>query len=702
MNFNDIKTDLEEEINIDDFKISDIEAKKIKNKEIVDTKDIRKKLKPLNLIKNKFIKLIKNNTKNFDSLVYNQKLKDINLVKKVKLSLFFNKNPFNRNYFSFKNLVRPNFLKKIWIIFVCFMVFLFIDKIVVEYTINSWYKKIISIKKSKNIWDTKLLINNAKFDFILWSFLFKPFLLIPNNSINSWYNIIAWWKQLTHLLDNLLEIYTKSFHFIEKKWLNNVSLSNLLFNLRWDFLNTEKELNNTIYYYDKVKNINNKEFNGKFKTAISYLKLLKSRLIIINNNYDNFLNLLWHNKAKIYLVVLQNSDEIRPTWGFMWSMWLIKIFAWKIISFETKDVYALEWNLKKIKYNKLKAPKGINTLTENFWLRDSNYYVDTEKSSNSINYFIKKTGYNIDGIIYLNKNIILDFLKLTWPIEMKQLWENITSDNFSRTISLLVEAKLFKKWTLWTPKEILFSFIDSFKNKLLLDKDYFNYSKIIIKNILSRDIMIYSFNWEENNLLTKLWLNWKINYEKYIDFSYPVYTSISWNKSDRYIKRTYEKEIKQNPDCSVDTNLNIISRHTYNKTEEEKLKTLIKKYNIKNTFKTLYIQWAWENRQYVRVLLPKNSIIKKSNKYSIHKLDKFNMVDFFLNTRKTETTSFNINYTVVNKKCRKYNYTFYKQPWIKNYNFKIKNVLQSKKIDNKNYNIEKNWIEEDFTYNIFK
>jgi len=702
MNFNDIKTDLEEEININNFKISDIDAKNIKNKEIVDIKDIRKKLKPINLIKNKFIKLIKNNTKNFDSLIYNKKLKDIDLVKKVKFSLFFNKNPFDKNYFSIKILVRPNFLKKISIIFVFFIIFLFLDKILVEYTVNSWYKKIISIKKSKNIWEIKLLINNSKFDFILWNFLFNPFLLIPNNSINSWYNIIAWGKQLTHLLDNLLEIYTKSFYFIEKKWLNNVLLSNLLLNLKWDFLNIEKELNNTIYYYDKVKNINNKEFNDKFQIAISYLKLLKSRLNIINNNYDNFLALLWHNKAKTYLVILQNNDEIRPTWWFMWSMWLIKIFAWKIISFETKDVYALEWDLKKVKYNKLKAPKGINTLTEKFWLRDSNYYVDIKKSSNSINYFITKAGYNVDWIIYLNKSIILDFLNLTWPIEMKQLWENITSENFSRTISLLVEAKIFKKWTLWTPKKILFNFIDSFKNKLFLDKDYFNYFKIIFKSILSRDIMIYSFNSEENNLLTKLWLNWKINYNDSIDFSYPVYTSISWNKSDRYIKRTYEKKIKQNFDCSISTNLNIISRHTYSKDEESKLKILIKKYNIINTFKSLYIQWYWENRQYVRVLLPKESIIEKSKKYLIHKLDKFTMVDFFLNTRKTETTNFNINYTIINKKCKKYNYIFYKQPGIKKYNFKIKNVLQSKNKDNKNHNIEKNWIEEDFTYNVFK
>jgi len=704
MSLNDIKTDLDEDINsFEDFEVNKISANIINNnhkknnkkeEDTLDTSDIRKKVKKIDLIKNKFIRIMQNNTRNFDGIIIKTRLKDINLKQKSNFPLVFNKNPFNRNYLSLKNIIRPYFLKKVGIIFIAFILFLLIDKFIVEYNINSGYKKIISLKESKNIQDAQLLVNNAKLNFIIWDFLFKPFLLIPNNNIEIWYNIIAWWKRLASLWDNLLQIYVDFSSFINGKWLNNVLISNLLLNLRSDFIKTEKNLDNTLYYYDKIKNINNDKIKDKFILWVNYLRLFKNKLSIINKDYDSFLNIFWHSYEKTYLILFQNNDEIRATWGFMWSIGIIKIFKWQITDFKTKDIYAIEWDLKKSKYKKLKAPKGINRLTDNFWLRDSNYYANIEKSSNSIKYFIEKSWIDIDWILYLNKNLILDFLKITWSVDIKDIWETITDENFSRMMSLLVEAKIFQKWTLWTPKQILFDFIDNFKNKLLTDKDYFNYLKVIFKNIISRDIMFYSFNPKENLLLTKLWVNWFINYSKYLDFNYVIYTSISWNKSGRYMKRTYTKEIKQNGDCSIKTNLNIKSKHTYNKIEENKLKNIIKKYNIKDLSSTLYIQWAWENRQYVRVLLPKDSIVKKSKKYKIYNQKDFTMLEFFLTTRPWEIVDFNINYTIKNKVCKKYDYIFYKQAWIKDYDFIIKNTKKD--------NIQKNWIDKDFTYNIWK
>jgi hypothetical protein len=71
-------------------------------------------------------------------------------------------------------------------------------------------------------------------------------------------------------------------------------------------------------------------------------------------------------------------------------------------------------------------------------------------------------------------------------------------------------------------------------------------------------------------------------YPSTLDFAYPVFTSISGNKSDRYIKRNFEKEIKINEDCSVDTKLIITQRHSFTKGNEEFLKFIMDKYKIDN------------------------------------------------------------------------------------------------------------------------
>ncbi|MDR1987499.1 MAG: hypothetical protein LBQ24_01725 [Candidatus Peribacteria bacterium] len=52
--------------------------------------------------------------------------------------------------------------------------------------------------------------------------------------------------------------------------------------------------------------------------------------------------------------------------------------------------------------------------------------------------------YKIDGIIYINQNIILDLLDKIDGVDSKILEQKITKDNFSLIVSTLVEAKVFK------------------------------------------------------------------------------------------------------------------------------------------------------------------------------------------------------------------------------------------------------------------
>ena len=681
-NINDIFENIESELDISHtYTNKNLDAW---SKNIQTTNDLIKKLDNVDLGGIKNVSIQKAKTKNFDSAMSDKRLQNIDLSSKPSFFEIVKKSIKWRTTITwipisvFKERVyfTKGFFQKMLLFFSFFWLFLVIDKFLIENRINIWYQKIISIKE--NSWDINYVeknINNARLDFIIWDMLFKPFLLIPNETIKNWYFILQWWKNLTKLLDESIQTYIATKTFIDSKWgIANVELSNLLVNLKEDFWYITNKLYETILSYDKVWNIGDQEINIKLDFAKDKLQSWYKILDIINRDFDIFLNLLAHKWEKKYLILFQNNDEIRATWGFIWSLATVTLKNWKVTDFIKDDVYAYEWEINKMYTDKKPSPEWLNKITKTFWLRDANYFADFEASSKSINFFLEKINKDVDWIIYINQNTFLDFLKLTWWIVFEELWNTITEDNFSLVISTLVESQAFKIWTLWSPKQILFDFANVFLDKLKNDKDYYAYLDIIIKNIKSRDLVIYSFNPDENNLLWKLWLNWKINYFETLDFAYPFYTSIWWNKSDRYIELKYKKEITQNIDCSIDTNLRIYRTHFFSKFEEKKVNDLLDKYPLKDKTRkdVINIQWRWENRVYTRVILPKDAIVEPNYWMTINKYDNSTVLGFYINTRLLETTNYNINYKLENKDCNTYSYKFYKQPWVRDYFMEIK------------------------------
>lgn len=703
---NDIHEDFES--NIDIVNIYDSKQLKVSKRNNNSTIDIINNLDDISLLSKKYPCIYKSNTKNFDWLLRDKRLKNINLVNKpnffhrltlsLKGKMTITGSPVS--IFSKRLLFSKNFFKNISIFFSLLLLLWILDKFVVENRINSGYKKLIEIKK--NSWDINLVtknINDSKFDFILSEILYSPFTFIPNNNIKNWYYIIQWWKNLTKLLDDSIHIYLAAKNFIDKSgWIENIELTNLLANLKNDYSNLIRLLYMTIINYDNIEKIPDSNLNNKLNYTKDKLRIAYNLLDILNKDFDIFLNILGHNDEKKYLVLFQNNDEIRPTWWFIWSLAIVTVKKWKVIGFAKDDIYAYEWEVNKVFKEKLPAPEWLNKITDTFWLRDSNYYIDFDRSSKSINFFLKKINKDVDWIIYINQNTFLDFLRHTWWIQFEQLWWKVTDKNFSLVISTLVESQAFKVWTLWTPKKILFDFANEFLKIIKEKKDYFAYMDIILKNIKSRDLVIYSFNSEENNLLWKLWINWEINYSNSLDFAYPVYTNIWWNKSDRYIELKYKKQIEKNVDCSIDTNLDIYRTHYFSKQEEQKVIDLLDRYPLKDKTKKdiINIQWKWVNKAYVRVLLPKSAIVKEKKWMTVNKNGLVTVVSFYLNTRVLESIHYNIEYKIPNNECSDYSYTLYKQPGIRNYKMEISNIWTYWK-DNDNI-LKINWIEWDYIY----
>jgi len=691
MKIYDIQTDLSEDIDITNSEKSEIVQTKEKLKQSSDI--FFKKMTKISLKNPRIIYMIDNATKNFDSLWKNISYQDIFLAHKNHIDFWKN---LSIHIFQWtKNIltsIKKNYSHKKYALYIIIaLICVYTDKLLVEHFVNKWYTTLISIKEAQNEKEVQKKLNDAKFDFIIWDFLYTPFKILPGSTIKTWTHVIEWWKELARFGDESMKLYSLLKIFFDQKWIENVSVTHLIENLYPHLSDLENILYDAYAHFWSIDSLGSHERDIILKKNTKRLETILLYIHTLNINSAEIVAALWKEDIKKYMVVFQNNDEIRPTGGFMWSTGLVSIYQWKIIDFEPSDIYAYEWDINKTYTDKIPAPEGLNKITPTFWLRDANYFLDIARSSETIRDFLKYADVQIDGVVYINQNIVRDILRILGWVEFLNHTETITADNFSPLISTIVEAKLSQKWSLGTPKQVLFDFQKEFFKALKEQKKYGAYIKTILEHIQSRDIFIYSFHPEMEKILKKLHITWFNHYSDTLDFSYPVMSSLSGNKSDRYIDTSYSKQVIPWDNCSIDTHLTITRRHLFNKTDEKELSDIFARYAIRDTETMMTIQWKSQNHQYIRILLPPHAIIEKQAGMLIEKHKYFQVVSFYTRTEITQTTENTIQYTLPNKTCRPYQYILYKQPGISEY---AMNFSEWKN------NFEIVWIKQNFIYNI--
>ena len=630
----------------------------------------------ISLYEKQEISLKRKTWKHFDSLERKSAFSSMFKMKDIKLKS-------KKTSFTFTpySLAFRRYIKSIWVygsmimlsLFLIFCLLLgFLDKIIIENRVNAGYEKLLQVKQG--IGWLELIqknVNNSRFDLLISDILFTPFKIFPGEKISSVKHVISWWRYVSRWLDDSLGLYSSIEEFTKEKQLNKIYFTQLFLNIYPTLEEIKKSLNSSLKHYKSITWLPSHKLEQQRILAIDGIEKLEWYISKITENYPAFLDILWHDKRKRYLIVFQNADEIRPTGGFMWSMWLLEVFRGRVQLFQKKDVYAIEWDLKKSDYERLPAPKWINELTDTFGLRDANYYVNLKDSSQTIKFFTDRAWIDLDGIIYINQNILLNLLEVSWGVYFEPLDMDITSENFSELMSLVVEAKTFKQGTLWTPKQVLFDFMEVFTQRLLSDGNYFDYLKVLIHDVESRDIMMWSFNEDENEFLSIMWINGKIDYDSSLDYMYPVYTSLSWNKSDRYMDRSYTIDVTRVEDsCDFAISTQIKSSHNMPETRRKFIQNIMSAYNL-DTPNLFQIQWAARNRQFMRIILPTNSEITPQAWSEIVDYGQRKWIEFFLETPEQQAVFYDYEYILRNPTCSAYSTKVYKQPWIQSYDVEL-------------------------------
>lgn len=269
--------------------------------------------------------------------------------------------------------------------------------------------------------------------------------------------------------------------------------------------------------------------------------------------------LLGKDSEKNYLLVFQNNNEIRPTGGFIGSFAEVRVKDGKFEKIELPGAgsYQLQGSLKVA----LEPPAPLQLLKAKWEFQDANWFADYPTSAKKIAWFYAKSGGpSVDGVIALNTNLILDFLKITGPIDLPQYKKTITADNFIAEIQKQVEIDYDK--TQNKPKQILADLLPLVLDKILNEKNNFvPFILALNKNLNQKNLLVYLEDQAlEKEIVAQGW-GGEIKENKSGDYLAVVNTNIAGGKTDGVITQTVEQKSVIGLDGSVINTVKVERKH---------------------------------------------------------------------------------------------------------------------------------------------
>jgi hypothetical protein len=163
--------------------------------------------------------------------------------------------------------------------------------------------------------------------------------------------------------------------------------------------------------------------------AVGELSDLRKATGDVDKLLSLFISLAGFKDPRTYLVLLQNSQELRPTGGFIGSVAIASFADGRLTNLDVQDVYTFDGQLK----GHVDPPIPIRELLgeEHWYLRDSNWDPDFKEAGAKAAWFYEKeTGTTVNGVIGISTPFIMDILTATGPIELTDYKDRITADNF--------------------------------------------------------------------------------------------------------------------------------------------------------------------------------------------------------------------------------------------------------------------------------
>jgi hypothetical protein len=326
------------------------------------------------------------------------------------------------------------------------------------------------------------------------------------------------------------------------------------------------------------------------KTSLPAITRNFSRL---SEDYPLIMKMLGSERQQKYLLLFENSSEMRATGGFIGSYGIMDIQNGQMKDLTIDGIFNPDGQLQE----KIVPPMPIQKISANWSMHDSNWFADFPTSAQKAALFYEKTGgATVDGVIAITPEVIQSLLEITGPIDMPEYGLTLTKDNFLSETQNQVENLYDKKEN--KPKKILSDLAPIMMDRLFKDSSLDKEAKIqrtlsVIEKIESslqeKDILIYHRDNDIETMIQKRGWGGEIIQNQQGDYLDVINSNINGYKTDAVIDESINLETEIQDDGSVIDTL-----------------TITRKHNGGNE------QYDWYNRvnaDYMRVYVPKGSVL---------------------------------------------------------------------------------------------
>lgn len=245
------------------------------------------------------------------------------------------------------------------------------------------------------------------------------------------------------------------------------------------------------------KNVDHKSLGKRVQEKAALLgegiSALKELTPTLQNATASLPQIFGFTTPQTYLLVFQNSNELRPTGGFIGSYGKLVLKNGRIDQLLVDDVYNIDGVLEaKDIAIAPPAPLGEHLGVSRWLMRDANWDPDFSATAKQLKTFYNlATGETVAGVAALDLEVIKEILELTGPIYLAQFNESIGSDNFFEKTEFYSEANYFEG----SPQKK--AFLSLLSARLLekalqfAPKDMVSAARIVNKSLQERHLLVY-------------------------------------------------------------------------------------------------------------------------------------------------------------------------------------------------------------------